>query len=39
MYKKIRTLPNVLKKYSDQLLAEGAVSQKDIDVSCDLSGL
>ena len=32
MYKRIRELPNVLNKYSAQLLAEGAVSQDDIDV-------
>ena len=33
MYKRIRELPNVLNKYADQLLAEGTVSQADIDVS------
>ena len=33
MYKRIRETPNVLNKYSAQLLAEGAVSQADIDVS------
>lgn len=32
MYKRIRETPNVLNKYSAQLLAEGAVSQADIDV-------
>jgi len=31
MYKRIRETPNVLKKYSAQLLEEGTVSQADID--------